>query len=260
MMRRAIISVLVSAFIGGCDRSNQTASPAAPAPASGNTAPAPGGQISYPPTTQPGHILVGDLLGVGITDLQSAGVTVLIPKQVDDDGTISLPLLTKPVMVAGLTDWLADQAIARRYNAERVIENANINVTRLRIAGTGGPPPGPIGEYDLVRIAIWDVEGPSTLSVRVERIGGDGMVTLPYAGQMKIADLTDQQAESAIVKILNDGAFVRNGLVSVLRIEQAPPDAAHLSLPDLPILPVPENLRWLYEPHTGGSPQAAATN
>ena len=205
------------------------------------------GPTSYPATTHPGRILAGDLLGVEVSDLMSAGSASTFPVQVAADGSVLLPFLEKPVAVAGMATWAAGKVINAEYRKENIIQNANVWVRRLRIAGTGGPPVGQIGNYDLVRIVFIDIIAPGSMTVRVERVDGEGMVSVPYLERKKIAGMTDQKAASVIGAALSDANITKRPLVSVVRLEAAPPDAGRVDLPDAPIYPVPEVLRWMYE-------------
>ncbi len=170
----------------------------------------------------------------------------IMPKQVGADGTISAPSCPKPLLVAGLTDGLIEALIATTLKDENIIRSANVSVRRLRVSGTGGPPPGPIAPFDLVRVSVDDLEGPGATTVRINRVPADGTITLPYAGPLKIESLTDQQVEAAIAKAYRDNGIVEHPTVSVLRLEAAPPDAARLDLPDAPIFQTPDSLAWLY--------------
>jgi protein involved in polysaccharide export with SLBB domain len=260
-----LLMILVGVVTAACSKSEDAASkpqtvPAAPSVAGPAqpvpTVPAPVVATttvqplptSYPATTQPGRILVGDLLAVEVSDLTGPGSALVVPKEVAADGTISMPYMSKPLAVAGMTDGQAQQAVTEQYRVENIIQRAPVNVRRLRVAGTGGAPPGPIAPYDLVRISISDLAGPAYVTALVARADGDGMVNLPYIGPRKIAGLTDQQAEAAIAKTYRSENIVQHAWVSVLRLEAAPPDAGRVDLPDVPIYPIPEILRWLYEP------------
>jgi protein involved in polysaccharide export with SLBB domain len=244
--------------IGACNKSDEANN--SPPPTSQATSPSPAVTVkpapvaptsaptAYLATTQPGRILVGDLLGVEVWGLTRPASTVLLPKQVAADGTISVPYTSKPLMVAGLTDAAAEQVIVDHFHEENIIQRAEVGVRRLRVAGTGGPLPGLIAPYDLVRIDIANLLGPDSMTVRVERVGGDGMLEFPFIGTRKIGGLTGPQAEALIVKTYNVENIIQKALVNVLRLEAAPANAGAVDLPDVPIYPIPDVLRWLYEP------------
>ena len=146
IQHRLILALLVAIVTGACNRSDETVNQASPppattpaaAPASNPTAAAASG---YPPTTQPGRILAGDLLQIDVAELTAPGTTTVLAKQVASDGTISMPGLSKPLAVAGMTDGAAEKAIADLYRENNIILSACIDVRRIRIAGTGGPAP-----------------------------------------------------------------------------------------------------------------------
>jgi polysaccharide biosynthesis/export protein len=69
-----------------------------------------------------------------------------------------------------------------------------------------------IGPKDLLDIKVQDVPELASLSVRVSE---DGSITLPLAGNIKIAGLTKDGVEGLIAKTLVDKRLVRNPQVSV---------------------------------------------
>ena len=204
-------------------------------------------------------MLAGDLICVSVGNVLGPGTTTVVPVRVAGDGTAAMPYLPKAVPVAGMSDAGAAGAVAKAYREANVVERAPVRVRRLLVAGTGDPavvPAGPIGTYDLLRVAVGQLTGPLDAAVLVrERVDGEGMFALPYVGRLKLAGLSDQQAAAAVVEAYERDNIIKSAPVSVLRLEAAPPGAGRVDLPDVPIYPVPQWLWWLYE--TADSPRTA---
>lgn len=117
----------------------------------------------------------------------------------------------------------------------------------------------PIEAYDLIRVAISDLNGPNTEDVRISRVSGKGTLSLPYEAPLKVGGMTESQIETLIQKRYRDDNIIARAAVSVLKLESAPENAAHLALTDTPIHPVPEALKPLYfhwpQPGMGGMGQ-----
>jgi protein involved in polysaccharide export with SLBB domain len=240
-------------ILSSCDKSNNDAQNAQSAESSTAKAPENGAtslalSINFPPTTQPGRIVVGDLIEIELPDLGAPGKSLVVPKQVGTDGTISLPYSSKPLPVNSKTNGEIERAITAEYEAQGVSRQAQAHVRRLRVAGTGGATPGLIAPYDLLRIGISELTGPSSTTILIGRVGGDGTVNVPFTGPQKIGGMTDQQAEKAIAAGYRNAHVIQNAIVTVLRLEAAPAGAEKIALPDVAIYPVPEHLRWIYEP------------
>jgi protein involved in polysaccharide export with SLBB domain len=239
-----LLPLLVTLLLG-CDKSDDQVAKDKPKP------PVPAAIV---PTTQSlielGHMGVGDLLAVDVGELTGPGSIATFPRQVDQDGTITLPAISKPVTVAGKSKTEIEQSIIKQYREEHIIQSALVTVRRLRVAGTGGPIPGPVAPFDLVRIGVAELTGPNSMTELVTRVDGEGIVSLPYVGGQKIAGLTVQKAEAEISHAYHNANIVAHPMVTVLRLEAAPASGEMTALPDLPTKPVPEMLRWLYEPRS----------
>ncbi|MGF1633129.1 MAG: polysaccharide biosynthesis/export family protein [Phycisphaerae bacterium] len=81
------------------------------------------------------EITGGDFLQLSISDLQAPGQAEIIGKRVSQSGTISLPLLDRPLDVSGLTEVQAEQAIREGYRDQQLIENAQVTVTVVERRG-----------------------------------------------------------------------------------------------------------------------------
>ena len=200
-----------------------------------------------PPTTHPSCYDPGDLLEVSINGLSTEQPTqaVAFPVRVQGDGTIRVPLVAD-LNVGGKDAAGVAKVVADAFRAANIMSNAQITVRRLQVAGTGGPMPGPIAPFDLIRCAVFGM-APGESPVTVARVDSHGNVRVPLIPPLHVAGLTDGAASTALAEAYRKANLIAGGFGSVLLLERAPPDAAHRALPDEPILPVPEPLRHLYE-------------
>ena len=242
--RGLLVAALLSGcfFAAACNKDEPAPQAAAPTPA---TAPA--------PTTQPGRIGPGDLLVINVGDLTGPGSGAAKPVRIGADGTVGLLFLDQPFRVAGMTPADAEVAIGKVYCDENIIQQPNVYVRRLQVAASSVvPTTGPsatIGNFDLLRLAVWELEGPGTQTVRVTRVGGDGSIGLPMLGKLKVAGLTEAEAERAVIDQYGPkNQVLQHPMVSVLRLEPAPDDAGRVELPNVAVRPVPEILKPLFEP------------
>ncbi|HEX9861031.1 MAG TPA: SLBB domain-containing protein [Nitrospirota bacterium] len=61
-----------------------------------------------------------------------------------------------------------------------------------------------LGEGDLIKVTVYENPDLTTSA----RIGGDGKVTLPLAGEVKVSGLTVREIEEKVTKLLSDGYLV----------------------------------------------------
>ena len=201
-----------------------------------------------PPTTHPSCYDPGDLLEVSIGGLAAEPLQdTAFPVRVQSDGTIRVPMVAD-VNVGGKDAAAVAHAVSAALRDANIVAMAQVSVRRLQVAGTGGPAPGPIAPYDLLRCTIFGV-APETGPMIVARVDSHGNVNVPLIPPLHVAGLTDGAASTALVDAYRQANLLAGGFGSVLLLERAPPDAAHRALPDEPILPVPEPLRHLYESH-----------
>jgi len=247
----------------GCKKESETNSgPANPAtPAAPQTQPSmpssmPGmlGMPATAPSTQvpagdPDQLAAGDLLDVEISDLSPTNMTSKLVR-VAADGGVRLLYLDQPVMLAGKNRFEAEAAVVEAYERASLIKHADVFVRRLQ-GGGAGVVPGPIQPFDLVRVAMMDLNGPGTEALRIARVSAKGMLGVAYIGPVKLAGLTEPQAEDLIRNKYREAHLISQAGVSVLKLESAPDNAAHLALSDAPISPIPEILKPLYFPWAG---------
>jgi protein involved in polysaccharide export with SLBB domain len=263
-IRRSLTALLVLAVIApamtqmgcirrGAVRTSRTpmarvrpaTAPTRPATVPAATAPAPAA-VTIRPATRPGTIEPGDLIVVEVPELTGVGSIVSKPMRVEADGTIHLLLINQPLQVRGLTTTEAQELISVGYRQANVLQSAAVYVRRLQLADTGPGLTGPIRNFDLLRVTVWDLGGPGLETVRIVRVGPDGQIGLPLIGRVQMTDRTASEAELAIQQALRDKHILQLAMVSVLRLEAAP--SGQPDLPDAPSAPVPELLRPLYEP------------
>ena len=200
------------------------------------------------PSAQPDRFVPGDLLllKVYFTSIEPNAV-LTVPVRVQADGTIEAPLL--PVMsVAGMDRVTLERAVAAAFGHCFTSADPPVTVARLQVADDGGPTPGPIGVGDLVRCAVNGLSlDPMRPTVIVRRVDAGGTFDLPYVGPVHVAGVSEGAAARAVAQGYRDANVLAGAQVSVLILERAPADAAHRALPDEPVQPVPEPLRFLYE-------------
>ena len=245
MVRRLALWCVVAAAAtaASCGKSSKDAGrPAAPPPA---TAPA-AAPVLWRPTTHPGCFDPGDLLEVRVNGLDEPGAVTGMAARVQADGTISLPLLNGPVPVVYLDRAAAGKRIGVAYREANVLSHAEVDVRRLAVAGASVA--GPIGNYDLVRCEVQQLEANGRPSASVGRVDDRGLLSVPLLAPVAVAGLTETRAAAAVAKAYREANVLSQAQVSVLVLERAPADAAHKSLPDGPIEPVPIMLRDLYLP------------
>jgi protein involved in polysaccharide export with SLBB domain len=207
------------------------------------------------PATRPGTIEPGDLIVVEVPELTGVGSVVPKPMHVEADGTIHLLLINQPLQVRGLTTTEAQELISIRYREANVLQSAAVYVRRLQLAEVGPSLTGPIRNFDLLRVTIWDLGGPGHETTRIVRVGPDGQIGLPLIGRVKMTGRTASESELGIQEALRENHILQLAMVSVLRLEAAPP--GQTDLPDAASAPVPELLRPLYDAQPLTSPAAA---
>ena len=243
------IALALAVFtLAGCDK---------PAKETGTTTSPPAATVQVPPaapaisslarpTTQPGLIQPGDWLRVDLPELAAAGKTSVVYARVSGDGTVALPLVG-PIVVGGLTTPAVEALADKAYNDAHIISQPHVTAEWIYLHQPGQPVPKVFGIGDLIRIDVADLTGTGTGSAVIHRIDAEGRIAAPVIGRVKIEGLSDAAAAAALSNEYADQKIVHNAMVTVTTLEQAPPDAAHLDLPDGPIYPVPEALRPVFE-------------
>jgi protein involved in polysaccharide export with SLBB domain len=70
-----------------------------------------------------------DLVTVSIFDLVNQGVETMRSSRVTNTGMLSLPMLSEPVVAAGLTEAQLQKTIAQKYKEASLLPNAQVAVT-----------------------------------------------------------------------------------------------------------------------------------
>lgn len=124
-------------------------------------------------------------------------------------------LLLSLVLVAGTVAAFGQQRVGA--TAQPVQPAVQQNAQQ---PSTTTPQPAPdlvIGPGDLLEISVFGAPE----STKQVRVSSEGTITYPFAGTMKLADLTVRQAEAAVAKKLEEGGYYNNPTVSVLVKEYA---------------------------------------
>lgn len=169
----------------------------------------------------PGPVGAGDLISVTIYDLVGPGKGATFPVRVDGDGKASLPHVGQ-VQVGGRTTDRAASAVSGAYRDAKLIENAVVTVGVLESGSAATVKPGPLNRGDRLRITIYglvaQLQQPTTV---LAMIGDDGSIELPVAGELKLAGLTEAEADKAIATLYRERGAVQGAIVSVLRLAPA---------------------------------------
>lgn len=72
---------------------------------------------------------------------------------------------------------------------------------------------------DLIAVTITDLVAQGVESLKQVRVTDTGNISLPYINQIKVAGLTEAQAEEAISRAYRDAQIIQNAQVSVVTIE-----------------------------------------
>jgi protein involved in polysaccharide export with SLBB domain len=239
--------VAITAAAASCRRATDDAAAPAPQPAAIPTVAAIA-PMRWRPTTHPGCFDPGDLLEISVGGISAEpGSVTSTPARVAVDGTVKAMLIA-PVPVAYVDRAEAARRLADAYRQANIISHAAVDVRRLEVAGTGSSTPGPIGNFDLLRCSVDGLAAIGQSRVSIDRVDGHGMVSVPLLSPVKVAGLSETEADRAIADAYRNANVINSAQVSVLVLERAPTDAAHESLPDGPIEPVPPWMRDLCVP------------
>lgn len=156
---------------------------------------------------------VGDPLAVSIRDLEGPGMTTLVEANVNEDGQIALPMLSKPVAADGLTTEKLREAVAQAYRRANLLQNARVTV-KFR--------PGKENEARQLRVgdglvvSIRDLEGPGKNTIVKADVDEKGQITLPMLSKPVSAErLTREKLCDAIVKAYASDGLIANAIVTV---------------------------------------------
>jgi protein involved in polysaccharide export with SLBB domain len=185
------------------------------------------------PATAPAAVdVVGpdDLLDIGVADLESPGVETLKTVRVDSDGQVSL-FLVGAVKIGGSTFAQAEKLIAQKYRDAAISPKPLVSLNRLEAGATASVRSGPLFPGDVLRIQVFDLTGKATDTVRFVRVSDGGAIGVPFLGQVKLAGMTEAQAENAILDAYRAAEMGAHEMVSVLRMRSAPATEPAAALP-----------------------------
>lgn len=197
-----------------------------------------------PPTSQEtgyqdaaNQIKNGDLIKVSILGLVQADVVSEIEKRVSDKGMINLPLVGD-LQAAGLTSVQLAQAVSNIYRERKIIQDPRPSVkvvapgvaTRPSVDALPRSEITPedlaakktdylIGRNDVVKVTIVGLVSAETESTFQKRVSESGVISLPAVGEVSMIDLTEFQAEQAIVRAYRDKQLIQNARPSVTVIQ-----------------------------------------
>jgi protein involved in polysaccharide export with SLBB domain len=172
---------------------------------------------------------VGDPLAVSILGLEGTGKNTIVDVNVNEEGQITLPMLSKPVPAKGLTTEKLRDAIVKEYRQARLIQNANVTVkfrpgkeNEARALGVG----------DALVVTILDLEGPGKNTIVKADVDPKGEITLPMLSKpVPAKGLTREKLCAEIIKAYERDQLIANATVivkfrnSVNKEPQAPKDS-----------------------------------
>jgi protein involved in polysaccharide export with SLBB domain len=158
----------------------------------------------------------GDLVHIWISDLAGPDVATAIDAHIDANGKIPLPLV-KDVHIAGLTQDKARKAINRAYHDANLINCAGAQIRKVKAAGPGTITAGPIEVGDVLKIRLWDLDGPGQETAKELEVKDEGTISLPKIGPITVIGMTEGQVAHAISKEYRDASLIQNMQVTVLR-------------------------------------------
>jgi protein involved in polysaccharide export with SLBB domain len=167
---------------------------------------------------RPGVLAVGDLVAVSIHGVIAPDRSETFERHVCEDGHLGLPWVGS-IPVRGLTTDRAAGEIVGGLRRANVENNAIVTVGVLRSAGESKIRPGPIAQGDPLRITIFDLTGAGARTEVLAVVGGDGMVELPAAGEVKLEGLSESDADAAVKNRFREKGVLEDAVVAVLRLE-----------------------------------------
>ena len=246
MIRRHLCAAALG-LVAACDRSDPKPPPPMPATPPTATAPAGPPTLSAAAATRPSAFAPGDLVECLVRGLTGPKADHGFTARVQADGTVGLPYLP-PVAIGGLDRTTAASRIVEAYRAAHILSQAAVYLRLVQVGDTAGPAPSEIGSGDLVLCSVIGIAvEPEQAKAYISRVDANGEVVMPLVLPVHVAGLTDTAAARTFDDAYRQANVLSSAGVTVLTLEKAPPDAAHLKLPDGPIQPVPEPLRYLYE-------------
>jgi protein involved in polysaccharide export with SLBB domain len=205
-MNRMLAVVLTLALVTGCAAEKKTLAP--------TTAPA--GHAAQS-DAKADAIQAGDLLHIYIPDLTGPGRLTHKPMRVDESGIVSLPYVGT-MRLSGLSLREAESAIDESYNRFGLQGRGKVSLDREESGRQPSIKPGAIAAGDVVRVQVLDLLGQGVWTTLLLHVSPAGEIGLVHLGQLRVAGLTELQAEKAIAEAYAQADILRNPQVNVLRI------------------------------------------
>lgn len=124
----------------------------------------------------------------------------------------SLGVIAGVVVLLCVTSMAQDRVQPTAQQAQPAQQNTVAGPPSASPASSDASPEMMIGPGDLLEISVFGAPE----SLKQVRVGTDGTVTYPFAGNIKVAEMTVRQAEAALGKKLQEGGYYNNPTVSVL--------------------------------------------
>jgi protein involved in polysaccharide export with SLBB domain len=172
--------------------------------------------VAAEPATREAPLQPGDLVRVTVNQLAGPNVPSDFLERVDADVWIALPLVGK-LKVGKLSPAEAACAVDKIYHEMQLIGAANARIEHVQL-NTKPPAPGPFAAGDFAHVQMWDLEGPGIETRLIKEVSADGKLDLPHGVSVKLAGLSDSDAEVAVAKAYHDAELINKLQVCVLRI------------------------------------------
>jgi len=128
-------------------------------------------------------------------------------------GFVNKPMVVAIIMLVIIDGSMAQQRVQSVTKPSQPAMEQNATSTPAPVASPGETDADlRIGPGDLLEISVFGAPE----SLKQVRVSSEGTITYPFAGSMKVADMTVRQAEDALSKKLQDGGYYNNPTVSVL--------------------------------------------
>lgn len=167
---------------------------------------------------RPGLLNPGDVVRVTLFGLYSPGGHDTFELHIAEDGSLPVPLVG-PVPVKGLTSDRAAAAVSAAQAKANLQNDAIVVIGIVRSAAETRVKPAVIANGENLRITLFDITGPNDRLEVLAQTADDGTIVLPLVGALKLAGLTEMQADDAVRKAMRDKNIIENATVSVLRLD-----------------------------------------
>lgn len=161
---------------------------------------------------------MGDVISVTIYGLSGPGAGEPMLLRVDEEGNVSLPYVKK-VKLSEMTTDRAAQVVSEAMKKGRVMPDAIVAIGIARTAAESQTKPGPIAIGDKLQITVFDLVAQGQRCTLYAQVAEDGTVVLPFAGAIKISDVSEADANEVISKQMEAKQVIQGAVVSVLRLE-----------------------------------------